>query len=207
MHPPRQNRLISGFFTWYIRWIIARNFQRFSIQPIQTEANRAILLLSNHFSWWDGFLLFELNRLVLRKRFHVLVSEENYLTNAFMKYLGAFSVKKKSKSMLETFDFAGSLLNDPQNMVVVFPQGKLYSAHADEVLFEKGLMNIINASNKNFQYLFVAFFTDYFQFKKPTVQAYLQTWEGAEFTSLQLIKSEYNKHFSQSKRIQNQQSV
>ncbi len=207
MHPPRQSKLIFGFFSWYIRWIIARNFRRFAIDPVQVDANRAILLLSNHFSWWDGFLLFELNRLVLRKRFYVLVSEENYQGNGFMKYLGAFSVKKKSKSMLQTFDYAGQLLNHPENLVVVFPQGKLYSAHTEEVIFEKGLMNIINASSKNFQYLFVAFFVDYFQFKKPTVKAYLQTWEGAEFTSLQLIKSEFNKHFAQAKRNQNQESV
>ena len=68
-------------------------------------------------------------------------------------------------------------------------------------------MNIINSSDRKFQYLFVALLVDYFQFKNPTAKAYLQTWEGAEFTSLQLIKSEYNKHYSQAKRSQNQEIV
>ncbi len=203
MHPPRRNSLIYAFFSWYINRIIGRDFKRFEYNTIEIDPNRAILLLANHFSWWDGFLLFQLNRIFLRKRFHIMVSEENYLQHGFLKYLGAFSVKKNSRSMIETLEYAGKLLDDPENLVVIFPQGKLYSSHADAVVFEKGLMNLINSSAKNFQYLFVAVFTDYFDSRKPSAKAYLQTWEGAEFTSLQLIKSEYNKHFESSRKQQN----
>lgn len=203
MHPPRQNSLIYAFFSWYINRIIGRDFKRFEYNTPEIDPKRAILLLANHFSWWDGFLLFQLNRIFLRKRFHIMVSEENYLQHGFLKYLGAFSVKKNSRSMIETLEFAGKLLDDPENLVVIFPQGKLYSSHADAVVFEKGLMNLINTSAKNFQYLFVGLFTDYFDHRKPSAKAYLQTWEGAEFTSLQLIKSEYNKHFEASRKQQN----
>lgn len=207
MYPPRRNAFIYAFFSWYINRIIGRNFKHFDYNPIEIDPNRAVLLLANHFSWWDGFLLFQLNRLFLHKKFHILVTEENYHAHGFLKYLGAFSVKKQSRSMIETLEYAGKLLNDPANLVVIFPQGKLFSSHCDEVLFEKGLMNVINSSDRKFQYLFVALLVDYFQFKKPTAKAYLQTWEGAEFTSLQLIKSEYNKHYSQAKRSQNQEIV
>ncbi len=207
MHPPKQHPIIHFFFSWYINRLIRSDFKRFDFDRIEVDPNRAILLLANHFSWWDGFLLFQLNRLLFRKRFHIMVTEENYRQVWFLKYLGAFSVKKKSRSILETLNYAGSLLNDPRNLVVIFPQGKLYSLHADDIIFEKGLMNIINSSQKNFQYLFAAILTDYFEHRKPSVKCFLQTWEGAEFTSLQLIKSEYNKHYDASKKRQNQISV
>lgn len=207
MHPPHRNRLIYAFFSWYINRIIGSDFQRFEYNKIEIDPNRSILVLANHFSWWDGFLLFQLNRLFLRKRFHIMVTEENYKQHSFLKYLGAFSVKKKSRSVIETLEYAGKLLDDPQNLVVIFPQGKLYSSYNNDIVFEKGLMNLINSSAKNFQYLFVAVFTDYFQNRKPVVKAYLQTWEGAEFTSLQLIKSEFNKHFDASRKQQNANSI
>jgi 1-acyl-sn-glycerol-3-phosphate acyltransferase len=207
MHPPKQHPIIHFFFSWYINRLIRSDFKRFDFDRVEVDPNRAILLLANHFSWWDGFLLFQLNRLLFRKRFHIMVTEENYRQVWFLKYLGAFSVKKKSRSILETLNYAGSLLNDPRNLVVIFPQGKLYSTHADDIIFEKGLMNIINSSQKNFQYLFAAILTDYFEHRKPSVKCSLQTWEGAEFTSLQLIKSEYNKHYDASKKRQNQLSV
>lgn len=207
MHPPRRNRLVYAFFSWYIGRIIRSDFQQFKYNPIALDRDRAILLLANHFSWWDGFFLLYLNQIFLRKKFHIMVTEENYRSVWFLKYLGAFSVKKKSRSAIETLEYAGTLLNDPENLVVIFPQGKLYSGHTEEVLFEKGLINLVNSSAKRFQYLFVAIFTDYFQFRKPSVQCYMQSWEGAEFTSLQLIKSEFNKHYDASRKQQNSVNV
>lgn len=109
--------------------------------------------------------------------------------------------------MIQSLEFAGNLLNDPQNLVLIFPQGKLYSGHVDEVKFEKGLMNLINSSNRNFQYVFAASFADYFQKRKPELNCYLQVWEGAEYTSLQLIKSAYNKHYEQSRQMQTANSI
>ena len=199
--------LIVKFFTWYIKVIINKDFTSFSFNDPEIDKSRSILLLSNHFSWWDGFLMFHLNKLLLKKNFHVMVTEENYRKVAFLKYLGAFPVKKNSKSLIESLEHAGKLLDDKNNLVLIFPQGKLYSNHVKEIAFEKGLINLINSSQKNFQYLFAASFVDYFEKRKPTVTCYLQTWEGAEFTSLQLIKSSYNKHYETSRQQQSRITV
>jgi 1-acyl-sn-glycerol-3-phosphate acyltransferase len=53
-----------------------------------------VLLLANHFSWWDGFLLYYINQKVFRKQFHVMVIEETVQKVGFFKYMGAFSVNK-----------------------------------------------------------------------------------------------------------------
>lgn len=207
MYLPRQNKLVYAFFSWYIKRIIRSDFERFEYNPIELDPNRSILLLANHFSWWDGFFLFYLNRIFLRKRFYIMAIEENYKRLWFLKYLGAFSLRKNSRSVIETLEYAGKLLNDPNNVVVIFPQGKLHSSQTDEIHFEKGLINLINSSDKTFQYLFVVMLSDYFQHRKPTLTCYLQSWEGAEFTSLQLIKSEFNKHYTESRKQQNQLSI
>ena len=207
MLAPRRNKVIFYFFSWYINHIIRKDFKKLDFNQVDFDKNRSVLILSNHFSWWDGFLLFELNKRFLKKKFHVMVTEENYQDVSFLKYLGAFSVKKNSKSVLESLHFAGELLNDPNNLVLIFPQGKLYSNHVKEVFFEKGLLNLINSSNRSFQYLFAASFVDYFEHRKPTATVYLQQWEGAEFTSLQVIKSAFNKHYELSRQQQTISSV
>lgn len=198
---------VRYFFRWYIRRIISRDFRSLKFSEFSIEQGQSVLLLANHFSWWDGFFMYELNRRLFKKTFHVMVSDENYRTVWFLKYLGAFPVKKGPKSLVESLEYAGRLLDDPRNLVLVFPQGKLYSSHVDQVAFEKGLINLINSSQKKFQYVFCASFVDYFENRKPTVNCYLRNWEGAEFTSLQLIKGAYNKHYETSRQLQNRTTV
>ena len=207
MLKPRQNKFIYSFFSWYISRIINSDFNKMEFNRVSFDEDRAILLLANHFSWWDGFLLFQINKLYFRKKFYVMISEDNYQKVWFLKYLGGFSVKKNSRSVIETLEYAGSLLDDADNLVIIFPQGKLYSNHTDQIEFQKGLMNMINISKRKFQYIFAASFVDYFEHRKASVICYLQVWEGAEFTSLQLIKSAYNKHFETSRQKQSANAV
>lgn len=207
MLAPRRNKIIYSFFSWYINHIIGKDFRKLDFNKISFDKDRSILVLSNHLSWWDGFIIFQINRIYFKKRFHVMITEENYENVWFLKYLGSFSVKKNSRSIIETLEFAGRLLDDPENLVLIFPQGKLYSGHTDQIQFQKGLMNMINISSKKFQYIFAAIFTDYFEHRKPSVNCYLQEWEGAEFTSLQLIKSAYNKHYETSRQQQSAVTV
>lgn len=193
---------VKSFFSWYIGVILKKDFSGFSFNRVPFDEKRSVLLLANHFSWWDGFMLFWINKLHFRKQFHVMVTEENYREVWFLKYLGAFPVGRQPKKMIESLEYAGRLLDDPRNLVLVFPQGRLYSNHIKEVSFEKGLINLINSSGKRFQYVFSASFVDYFDKRKPAAVCYLQNWEGAEFTSLQLIKSAYNKHYENSRQEQ-----
>ncbi len=202
MLKPRQNKFIYNFFAWYIHRVIKSDFKEFKFNKVEFDRESSILLLANHFSWWDGFLLFQLNRLHFGKKFHVMITEDNYRKVWFLKYLGGFSVKTKSRSMIETLVYAGKLLDDPQNLVLIFPQGKLHSNHTPEIEFQKGLMNLINASSKKFQYLFAALFVDHLEHRKPTVTCYLQAKKGKEFSSLKLIKNAYNAHYETSRQQQ-----
>ncbi|MDB5014154.1 MAG: glycerol acyltransferase [Daejeonella sp.] len=202
MYKPRRNILIYAFFAWYINRIIHSDFKKFSYNEVKFDPNKAILLLSNHFSWWDGFLMFQLNRLYFKKKFYIMITEENYKKVWFLKYLGSFSVKKGSKSVIQTLDFAGKLLDDPQNLLLIFPQGKLFSNHTNNIAFERGLMSVLSASNDNFQFLFSVVFADYFENRKPTITCYLRQWESERNSNLQAIQEAFNLHYETSRNNQ-----
>jgi 1-acyl-sn-glycerol-3-phosphate acyltransferase len=195
MYQPRKNSFIFNFFSWYISFIIKKDFSSFNYDAPDLKKEAAILVLANHFSWWDGFFLFYINKKLFKKNFHVLVNADNYKKVAFLKYLGAFAAENKGKDVLETLNYAGQLLDNPSNLVLVFPQGKLFSNHVKSINFEKGVMQMINASQKKISIVFAATFIDYFSKRKPSAYTYLQNWESEEYISLQLLKSAYNKHY------------
>ena len=80
------------------------------------------------------------------------------------------------------------------------------SSHTSSINFEKGVLQVINASKKKFQVVFSVILTDYFNHRKPEAEAYLTHWEAEEYISLQLLKSEYNKHYDNSILKQSQKA-
>ncbi|GGI28865.1 1-acyl-sn-glycerol-3-phosphate acyltransferase [Pedobacter mendelii] len=204
MYYPRKNTIIYKFFSWYIHFIINKDFAAFKFDSLDVKPNSSVLILANHFSWWDGFLIFYINKKVFNKKFHVLVNAENYKKVSFLKYLGAFAAENSGKDVLETLNYAGKLLDSADNLVLVFPQGKLFSNHLKSINFEKGVMQMINSSQKKINIVFAATFIDFFAKRKSSAYTYLQNWETEEYISLQVLKSAYNKHYDNSvvKQIQ-----
>jgi Acyltransferase len=127
-----------------------------------------------------------------------MVREDTTLHLAYVKYAGAFSVKKKSRDMLESLDYAAELLNDPQNLVLIFPQGKLYSNFVNNIHFEKGVMKIIEQAEGKFQLIFAATFIQYFKHKKQSATVYLEDqWCGSK--SYEELKSAYQQYYDRTK--------
>ena len=50
-----RKKIVVRFFTWYINRIIAKDFSSFTFNKVDVDKSKAILLVANHFSWWDGF--------------------------------------------------------------------------------------------------------------------------------------------------------
>jgi len=197
MYRSRKSPIIFQFFSWYIAYIIKKDFASYTYNRLQLREDEAILLLSNHSGWWDGFLMFQLNKVVFKKQFHVLVTDKVYHKQWYLKFLGAFAAENRGKDVVDTLTYAGQLLDDPSNLLLVFPQGKLYTSYINTISFEKGVMQLINASRKKFQIVFSATLTDYFDKRRPAATSYLDQWEAEEYVSLQLLKREFNKHYSQ----------
>lgn len=198
----KDNWLKFNFFSGYISRRVNKHFHQIDYNSIEIDPEKSVLLIANHYSWWDGFLLFHLNKLLFKKKFHIMILEETILKHGFLKYVGCFSVSKGSKSIIETLKYAGNLLNDPQNLLVIFPQGNLTSNFTNVVNFEKGLGKITQMSNQNFQYVFAASFMEHFSEPKPTAFIYLKTEKAANFANLAAVQFAYQQHYQQSKIVQ-----
>ena len=127
-----------------------------------------------------------------------MVREDTTIKLQYVKYGGAFSINKQSRDMLESLDYAAELLNDPQNLVLIFPQGKLYSNFVSSVQFEKGITRVIAKTEGKFQLLFAATFVQYLKHKKPTATVYLKT-EPSEDKSFEDLKNAYQIHYYNAK--------
>lgn len=202
MLKPQKNFLITGFLNGYIAWIVRRHFKKVHFNTPDFDSDQSILLIANHCSWWDGFILYHINRLYFKKKFHTMVLEETMQKVGIFKYLGGFSVAKNSKQVLEALSFAAGLLNDGNNMVVIFPQGKLHSNFVDEIGFEKGVFRIAAQAKPDFQYVFAASFTENFEHKKPSVFCSLTVFHSNDFTTLEELRKAYQQHYMAAKTTQ-----
>ena len=201
---PKNNKFFRWFFSRYIKVLIRRNFQAVNYNRITVAADRSVLLVANHFSWWDGFILYYLNAKLLKKNFHIIVLKETMQKVKFFKYLGAFSVNKNSRTVMQTLTYAAQLLNDPKNLVVIFPQGKLYSNFVTGVNFEKGILKVLKQADNKFQLVTAVTFVENLGFKKPSVNVYLQTLSHAKFESITELNDIYQQHYNAARQQQTQ---
>lgn len=184
----KHNPLVVNFFNLYSKEKIRHNFHQVAIEGDIDVSNHAVLLLSNHLSWWDGFWALYLNIRLFKKKFHFMMDEKELAKRWLFSYAGGFSVAPHNKSILESIRYASELLLDTNNLVLVYPQGKLYSSYCNDIRFMKGI-NRINTTERT-KVVFLVQFVDYFQHEKPTVFFYLK-----ETDKEQLPEKDYEKQY------------
>lgn len=195
MLKPKKNAFITAFFKTYILWLLKRHFRAIHISTLPLN-DKPVMLLANHFTWWDGFLLWYMNNQVLKRRFYVMVLEKTLLKQGFMRYLGAYSVADSSRGVLESLRYTAGLLTHPENTVLIFPQGKIHSNFSAEIGFKKGVGEIARLAGADFQYVFAAMFTENLQYKKPSVWIELEAHDATVFSSVKAVEEAYNRHYA-----------
>jgi 1-acyl-sn-glycerol-3-phosphate acyltransferase len=200
---PKENPVARWIFKAYVKWLVGKEFHEFSYDPIEVEPNRSVLLIANHFSFWDGLILFCLNDRLFKKKFHVMILQETAQQVGALRYGGAFSVDKTSRSMLESLDYAAQLLNHPGNLVLMFPQGRLFSNFVSKVKFEKGIIKLIEKAGNKSQVIFAATFIQYLKHKKASVTVYLSNQaDSFSCKSIDDLQNSYQQHYEQAKQQQ-----
>lgn len=199
---PKKNGVMRWMLKSYVYFILKRHFYRIDFNNIEVEQGKSILLVANHFSIWDGLVLYWVARQFSTKKFHVMLFEETAKKEPMLKYGGAFSVSKGSKDMMQSLDYAGQLLADPANLVLIFPQGKLYSNFVNEVHFEKGVIKIMQQAGDKFQLIYAATFIEHLQHKKPTANIYLNNPANCTFENIEALNNSYQQHYDTSRQQQ-----
>lgn len=188
----QHNFIIYPFFKKYSQWIIKKHFSNVVINGNFLCKQKSVLLLCNHISWWDGFWIMYLNIKVFKMKFHFMMLEEQLRKYFLFNYSGGFSIKKKSKSLIESLNYTLELLLTPENFVLIFPQGEIESMHNNKISFQKGINKIISKINyEKVQIVFVVNLIDYFSKPKPTLYSYIKEINYNEF-NLSEIENNYN---------------
>ena len=199
----KHHSVIYPLFKWLGSFLIKRHFCSVQIEGEFNDNGHSVLVVANHISWWDGFWVQHLNRKLLHRKFHFMMLEEQLKKHWYFQYTGGYSVKKNSREMVESIDYTTELLSNDQNVVLMFPQGKIYSQHNHSVKFESGIQHIIKNCKDETQVLFVANLTDYFSNAKRHLFIYSQA-SRAESLRNSNIQDEYNCFYS---RVITQQST
>jgi hypothetical protein len=192
----------SWILNKYIGFILYSDFREILITGEIRPDNRSILLISNHFSWWDGFFAWYLNQKLFRKRFNIMMLEHELAKHMFFSRVGAFSIDQKSRGIIESLNFCSKILRQSSNMLVFYPQGKFSSQHQQEVTFKKGIERVLSQTLDT-RVIFAAFLTDYYGYRKPTLTIALKEYHGIH--TLSEMEKGFNEHLRQS--VNNQDNL
>ena len=117
----------------------------------------------------------------------------------FFNHIGAFSVKKGSKSILESLNYSLEILNDPDNILIIFPQGKVESIYLNSIHFEKGALKLAHDAWPNKTLIvFNCNLIDWRENQKPIFNSYLKL-----STNKEKIAEDYNLFYQECLRQSN----
>ncbi|MGJ8739067.1 1-acyl-sn-glycerol-3-phosphate acyltransferase [Zobellia laminariae] len=158
------------------------------------EKGLPILMLSNHFSFYDGFIQILLNFKVFNRRFYFMMLEKELSKNMLLTKIGASSISKGKRSSLESLGYAVELLQDKENLFLFFPQGKIKSIYIREFTFEKGLLSHVLENVKNdFQLVFNINLINYGTNLRPDLCVYYETQTINADTTAEDVEREFNR--------------
>ncbi|MGB3466886.1 MAG: 1-acyl-sn-glycerol-3-phosphate acyltransferase [Cyclobacteriaceae bacterium] len=169
----RSEWLKKAFYHLESKVFLPRTFKKIEITEIPVKPGHSVLLLQNQFSWWDGFIGSYLAYRFLNKSYHVMVQEDQLRQRPYFRFKGAYSIRKKSRELFESLHYTAEVLKDPNNMVLVFPQGRLQSIYTENIEVEKGIFKLLELLPKNCQIIYNAVEINFFESFKPSVHCHL----------------------------------
>jgi len=187
------------FFEWYGQIRIKQHFKNVRIAGDLYDSDLPTLILPNHFSWWDGFFISYLNRKIFRKKFYVMMLEEQLNAHPFFRKTGAFPVNKNPKSIIHSMRYAIEILKNRDNLLAFFPQGQFESIYQQPIHFKRGLSWLLTNLENEIQVVFAANLTEYFDSAKPYLFIYLQNYDYKKYGSdIMQIEKKYNEFYKNS---------
>lgn len=185
------------FFKFYSRWMPRKDFRRVVLHHEPADRGLPILMIGSHVSWWDGFFAQYINLELYHRKLHIMMLEEQLSERMFLNKTGAYSIRKGHRSALESIRYTAEILSDPENMAILFPQGRIHSITDFPVHFEKGWFHLFKYLEAPIQVIIFITLFDYFSHRKPELHFYLYDcpYEGK---TLKELNDEYNARLQES---------
>lgn len=162
-----------------------------------------VLLLANHFSWWDGFIQYRLNKRFFRRKLYVMMLEEQLRQHMILNRCGCFSVNKRTRDMIRSLDYSADVLHGRDNMLLIFPQGEIQSMHRSYIPFQSGLRYLLNRIETPYSIVMNVNLVDYASEKKPRLTVYFDTYDSSGGKpAFDLLEKGYNEFYTACKAHQ-----
>ncbi len=191
----RHKPFFVQFFRFYTRMALKLKFKDVKLVGTYKTKELPVLIIANHFSWWDGFFVYYLNDKIFKKKYHVMMLEEQLKDRLFLNKAGAFSIRKNHRSFLESLNYANELLKEKDNLVLFFPQGVFQSIYRQPLDFERGVERILHRGN-NINVIFAANLIEYFSASKPGVTMYFKEWVPGDKLHGKMLEEAYNAFYA-----------
>lgn len=146
-------------FDIYLERLLKKYFHDFRLINSFPEisAEKSLVVAPNHFSWWDGFFIYFLLKKKTNKKVFIMMLENQLRRYWFFQKVGCFSTNPENKqSSIATFRYTLDLLRNPENCVVIFPQGEIEPFEKTSYNYHKGIEFLVKHSATEFDVLFIA---------------------------------------------------
>lgn len=201
----RHNFLARFVFNAYEFKILKNTFNRFILLNDVNflSTNKPVLLLPNHFSWWDGFFVdFLVRSCDAAKKFHIIMLEEQLKRYWFFRFLGAIGFNPTNpKGVINLANKIANLLSNPLNLVVFYPQGEI-QLFDEDIKVKSGLQFILNKVQNDIEIFYPFFKIQYFENRKPDLIC--KIYNGLELSTIlndfDIFQSDFLQKFNDFKK-------
>ncbi len=142
------NNIALWMLDLYLERITKKSFHSLNLfgDVPQIAKSTPILLLPNHSSWWDGFLVQRLNKQYFERNLYILILEETIKKYPFFAKVGAFPINHKNpKSIIQSIRNSIEILESPTSPLLnIYPQGVLTADFVRPIIFKNGISKIVN---------------------------------------------------------------
>ena len=171
---------------FYLKRIFKQHFNQISIlgNIPEPDPGLPLIILPNHSTWWDGFLIYLLNKKIFNRPGYLMMLESQLSKYQMFSGIGAYSINQnKPKDILASLSYTVSLLNQstiPRPLVCIFPQGELLPWEIRPLGYQKGLEWILCRYGNIVNLLPLAIRLEFKDEQRPEV--FLKFCENYQFT-------------------------
>ena len=99
------------YATYHTKFLLGFFFGNITYHGDYQEKRLPILMISNHFSFYDGFIQILLNLNVFKRTFHFMMLEKELRKNMILTKIGACSISKGKRSSIASSMYAVEILS------------------------------------------------------------------------------------------------
>lgn len=173
---------------WYTVFHIKTKLNKILIDSnVTIDKSKPVILLSNHFSLWDGFIALWICQKYFGKKFHFLINEKEYSERSFLRKIGGLPLSKNPRKLIEEIQNANSLLQDSNNLILHYPQNQFESLNIENIHFKDTILSRLDI--KKTQVLFMSNLIEFENSFKPSFNIRIE-----EVKDISLLANLYQNH-------------